>query len=190
MEKGIMKKAIKDADEPCYRIKSIETVYMGIDPGKNGGLALLVENELELYPIPLIHNEVDWKILLTWSHTIKRNYPKMIIVLEKVHSIFGSSAGANFTFGGVYFGLMVICTYLNKPLHHIQPKTWQKVMFEGVPIKYKTGKKSKDTKAMALLAARNIFPGETFLKTTRCSKPHDGFIDAALMAKYAQMKLK
>ena len=39
-----------------------------------------------------------------------------------------------------------------------------------------------DTKATSLNAARRIFPGETFLATPRSKKPHDGLVDAALIA--------
>ncbi len=65
----------------------------------------------------------------------------------------------------------------------IQPKAWQKKLWEGVRPIVKNGK--IDTKAMSLSAASKLFPKETFLRTVRCKKPDDNFVDAALIAYYA-----
>ena len=43
-----------------------------------------------------------------------------------------------------------------------------------------------NTKAAALNVAKQIFPAETWLKSERCTKPHDGMIDAALLAEYGR----
>jgi len=38
-----------------------------------------------------------------------------------------------------------------------------------------------------LLKARQLWPDETWLASPRCTKPHDGMIDAALIAEYARI---
>lgn len=44
--------------------------------------------------------------------------------------------------------------------------------------------KSKDTKGAAATRAAQLFPGVDFRASARCRKPHDGMVDAALIAAY------
>lgn len=44
-----------------------------------------------------------------------------------------------------------------------------------------------DTKPRALAKALQLWPGETFLASERCRVPHDGMIDAALIAEYGRI---
>jgi hypothetical protein len=57
---------------------------------------------------------------------------------------------------------------------------WQKVMLPGCA--------KGDTKPAALARARQLWPAESWLASPRCSKPHDGMIDAALIAEYGRIK--
>jgi hypothetical protein len=60
---------------------------------------------------------------------------------------------------------------------------WQKTFWS----KPKMPKGQKfNTKAAALNVANQIFPGAQWLKSDRCTKPHDGMIDAALLAEYGR----
>lgn len=43
-----------------------------------------------------------------------------------------------------------------------------------------------DTKATSLLAAKRLFPNETFLATARSKVPHDGIVDAVLIGEYCK----
>ncbi|MFN5417677.1 MAG: hypothetical protein ACK5B9_11520 [Flavobacteriia bacterium] len=161
---------------------------IGIDVGKSGGIAIINEDgSLTLHTIPLIGKEVD---LLTMFKILQENTKeKHIVAIEDVTSLQGVSAKANFSFGenkGHYEGLLV---GMKATYQKVAPKTWQKVCWEGVPIQKKsTGK--NDTKATSLLSARRLFPNESFLATVRSSVPHDGLIDAALIAKYLEIKYR
>lgn len=159
--------------------------YVGIDPGKTGGVAVLNEDgSLELFTIPTVGTEVDLKLLYEFIESKTRG-PHMVC-LEDVHAIPGTGAGSNFSFGkikGQKEGMLVgmKATYVL-----VGPKTWQKTMWQGTPL-MKNAKGGNDTKAISLLAARKWFPNETFLATARSSKPHDGLVDAALMAKHMEI---
>ena len=154
--------------------------YIGIDPGKKGGIAILHEDgSLELKTFALIGTEVDPKSI--YEAILPNLAGEHIAGLEDVHSIHLSSAGSNFEFGrikGVIEGILVAsqASYLM-----VAPKTWQKIAWQGIPAMFDS-KQKKDTKAMSALAARRLFPKETFLATSRSSVPHDGLIDAALIA--------
>lgn len=179
------------------RSKRKATYFMAIDPGKTGSVVIISEDGSELYKfvVPLIQKEIDVARLSLyikrWSGYIKH------CVIEDVHQIFGVSSKANFQFGralGLLEGIISVCEI---PWSKVQPKTWQKEMWEGVrPVQINTGKKTKDgnikyktdTKATSLLAAKRLFPKETFLATKRSSVPHDGIIDALLISEYCRRK--
>ncbi len=174
-------------------------VSIGIDVGKKGALALLShDKKLRLYEaIPLINKEIDVtelsKIFKLWNST----YDIGIVGIEDVHSIFGAGAKANFQFGRC-LGLLEGFTIANGiPFIKVAPKAWQKEMWEGVDIiKDNTGKKTKqgnikyktNTKATSLIAAQRLFPGEEFLATERSYTPHDGIVDALLIAEHCRRK--
>jgi hypothetical protein len=63
--------------------------------------------------------------------------------------------------------------------HRITPQQWQKRMLPGCA---KGG-----TKPAALAKARQLWPAESWLASPRCTKPHDGMIDAALIAEYGRI---
>jgi hypothetical protein len=44
----------------------------------------------------------------------------------------------------------------------------------------------KDTKAMALMAVKRLFPNQKLTFGERATVPHDGLVDALLMAEYSR----
>lgn len=162
--------------------------YIGIDPGKSGGIAAISEEGgLALHKVPMIGKLVDINALRDILAMYNIEPGKSYYALEDVHSLPGTSAKSNFSFGenkGEYRGLMV---GLGLPYMEVQPKAWQKVAWEGVPMMKKPNKKT-DTKAMSLVAAKRLFPNQSFLATERSTKPHDGLVDAALIAYYLKCK--
>jgi hypothetical protein len=80
------------------------------------------------------------------------------------------------------------CIALSIPYVKIPAKTWQAKMFIGVEeiTKVSKGKKKRDTKAMALIAIRRLFPKLKLTFGERAVKPHDGLIDAVLMSEFAK----
>jgi hypothetical protein len=83
---------------------------------------------------------------------------------------------------GSFHAIRAVITSMRIPWHRITPQSWQKVMLP----KCKAG----DTKPRALALAMALWPQESFLASPRCKVPHDGLIDAALIAEYSRrMKL-
>ena len=165
---------------------------IGIDPGKNGGIFiydnLYAPNSYQFYQIPLIGKEFDTKGLSNIFGNINRM--RTHAVIEDVHSIFGASAGATFDFGfgcGLLEGILVSHGI---PYTKVQPKKWQAEMFEGIPLQQKsssTGKTvQKDTKRMAEMAAKRLFPNIDLRATEKCKKSHDGKVDALLICEYCR----
>lgn len=166
---------------------------IGIDIGSKGAIAFFHDGVLASYQaFPLIEGRPDLQA-----------FAKLMIdqvtgndvhaVIEDLHSIFGTSAKSNFQFGWINGAVEAILSTFAIPYTKVQAKKWQKTMWEGVrPVEVSTGKKDKkgnmkykvDTKATSLLAAKRLFPNESFLATARSKVPHDGIVDAVLIGLY------
>lgn len=166
--------------------------YIGIDPGKQGGIAILSETPPIVSIMPLIaKTEIDVQYIMS----LLFGYKNVHVVIEDVHSIFNMSAASNFEFG---FGCGMLYSTLKisgVPFTKVAPKTWQKEMWTGVkPVEILTKEKKKDgspkykidTKATSLLAVKRIFPNIDLRASERCEKDHDGIVDALLMAEFGR----
>ena len=172
-------------------------IAAAIDPGVTGGIAIL-SNPPQQFVTPLIGGKVDWREYAILFDKLKDCY----VVLEEVHSVFNSSAKANFTFGGMFYS--ALCLLHAKGIVHdlVPPKTWQAEIWTNTDKVFVTKKNKRDInvkrvdpKATSLLSARRLFPEISFLygdnetvKKGRRVKPHSGILDAYLMAEYCRRK--
>lgn len=170
-------------------------VYVGIDIGKHGALAVIAPNgNIQTIAMPMIKTEVDYHALSLFVSGIKTaSAGNMHVVFEKLGVIFGSSKQVAWSMGQQSGAVEMSCICQNVSYTKVNAKDWQKAMYQGIdeitkPAKAdsKTGKGSRDTKAMALMAIKRIFPDLTLTYGTRATVPHDGLIDAVLMAEYAR----
>ena len=163
--------------------------YIGIDIGKKGAIYMMNEDGTEDWRVamPMIKTQVDWHEL----NAILEPYQMFngMVVFEKLGVIFGSSKKTAFSMGEQYGAVRQCCIANNLRYTEVPAKKWQAEMFEGQVNILKTGSKSaRDTKAMALVAAKRLFPTVNLLMTKASSVPHDGLVDALLMAEYARRK--
>lgn len=157
----------------------IQKVYAGIDPGKNGGIVLVDENYniIEKHIMPIIVDQLN----VSKFREIFNNWTKkynLITALEDVHSISMSSAKANFNFGRILGATEASISLSGVSMIKVQPKTWQKIAHQGIT--------KGDAKEMSLAAATRLAPNENWVMNDnpRAFKPHDGVIDAYLIARY------
>lgn len=177
--------------------------FIGIDPGKDGGVVRIwngpykdVKNIVETFKIPLLANK-DYDIrglikILTDLHQECPTDRPPLVLLEDVHSIRGSSAKSNFSFGYGVGLIRCAVVSVNLPFVLIGPKKWQKVCFEGIrtiekvgPIKEGFGK--VDTKKMSQVACERLYPGVNLLGSERSKVAHKGIVDALLIAHYGRV---
>ena len=91
--------------------------YCGIDPGKNGGLVLLDENQQIVEQVKF--NKEEYIRILG-------SYKDMLILLEKVHSMPKQGVRSMFTFGE-NFGFIQGVIEANKHIYElIEPSKWKK----------------------------------------------------------------
>lgn len=179
-----------------------KTRIIGIDPGKTGAIVCITPGNpqtIEKWVVPTIGKELDLRGLVGILQ--KFVLLPVHVYIEDVHAIFGSAAGATFTFGFVCGAIQGIVAAAGFKYTLVQPKAWQKEIYQGIPeirkpsIRITKGKRAGklmqgklDTKAMSLLAAKRLFPDVDLTATERSTKPHEGIVDALLIAEYGSRR--
>lgn len=169
--------------------------YIGIDIGEKGAISVLTENSKEVYEshaMPSIGGVIDIHKFVELLKFYRGQ--DCHVVFEDLHAIFGSSAKSNHSFGrndGIVRGVVA---GLGLPFTPVDAKVWQKEMFVGVKKLQRKSSSGKtmvnDTKKMALIACKQLFPTADLLATKRSTVPHDGIVDSILMAEYNKRKFK
>lgn len=157
-----------------------DTVIVGIDNGISGGLCAVSAFDggvLAYRAMPIKKtaqtSEVDVTALLEWVEPYRKN---MIVCVEEPLKHAKSSQAMRSM--SISFGLILgACEAKRFEVIRTQVKEWQDVML---------GKRLAKgmTKVAALAAANKLWPTEQWLATSKSRTPHDGMIDAALIARY------
>lgn len=151
-------------------------IWVGIDPGKKGGFALVDEhNNIEAVELP----EILLLDKLLKKHKTIINH----LYLEKAMHIpregtKKQGAQSRFNYGESYGMIRGILIANEIPHSLVHPLTWQAAMFKHFK------KSQMSSKEKALAAANLVFKkNDSFwLKSSRSKKPHDGMVDAACLA--------
>ena len=164
-------------------------IYIGIDNGLTGALVALYDHPGP--PIAMTHmpskrhrnrNEVNIVAVMNWLHVTCDGWPENATFLMEEPNNSRTPSTAYSVAASFHAIRGLIESKSPVRFHRITPQSWQKVMLPGC--------KPGDTKPAALATAKRLWPAETWLASPRCSKPHDGMIDAALIAEYGrQLKL-
>lgn len=168
------------------------SIYIGIDPGKDGALSVIEGDFKRVYLTPKMGKEYDLNEMFALVQDISRFKDiKINACLENINSHSCPGRQAVFVMGkGVAYWEMALVAN-GVPYHMPTPATWQKVAWQGIPIQYKApvdGKKKKDTKNTSMVAAKRLFPDVDFRKSARCKNMHDGKVDSMLIAEYCRQK--
>jgi crossover junction endodeoxyribonuclease RuvC len=155
---------------------------MGIDPGLKGGMAIISPDGVIIEPIPTIDETIlDLPELSRW---LREWAPEIrMATLEKVGSMPKQGVASMFKFGQVFGATEALLAGFNIPYQLIRPQEWQKEMHQGC-----VG--SLDSKDKSYAAFARLFPNVNALKTDRCRKPHEGMVEALLMAEFTRRKFK
>lgn len=193
-----------------------QKIYIGFDPGADGGVVVLQGNEiLEKHTVPkreerstkaaktrdgekkkdargkLIYNMKKVMDEVAYCEIVKGlkiRYPDAVAVIERVKNIQSVGAVQNFMFGhnfGLIRGFIIACGF--KSFHQFTPQEWQKIVLHERDHKW-SAPGVKDTKGTTLNAFLRIFPNVDMRASSRSTNYHDGLVDAATIAKAAQIK--
>ena len=150
----------------------MKTVFVGIDPGKSGGVACIDTETGICYTVPYSD-----KALIDLCSLESRKGQNVMCCLEKVSAMPGQGVVSMFSFGQSVGYIKGVLEAFGIPYQEITPKKW----------KSEFGLNSD--KAASAEVCRKLFPDISLLATERCKKPHDGMAEALLMAEYARRKL-
>lgn len=152
----------------------MKTVFIGIDPGKSGGIALI--DTQENYQVAQEFSE-DGLISVCEEIRIKGKTMKVMCCLEKVGSRPGQGVVSMFNFGQSVGYIKGVLESFRIPYQEITPQKWKREF--GL---------TSDKAASAEVCGK-LFPDISLLATPKCRKPHDGMAESLLMAEYARRKL-
>ena len=147
----------------------------GIDPGKQGALAVIGEGEPSILLMPYVGKELDCRAVFSF---LKDNEVDGV-VLERQIGMAGQGRTSIFSIAKAYGELRACVEILGVPYLTPLPTQWTKVALAGVP---------GSGKARNVAASRRLFPNVN-LTPGRRTKPHDGIADALLLATFGKEKL-
>lgn len=143
-------------------------IFIGIDPGANGGLAVIYQSHTEAYPLK--KNSPKWIAdkLESLGET-----PVSTAMIELVHSMRGQGVVSSFNFGYNFGMLEGFLIGSGVPYERVTPQAWQK----GYGLFKQPGESHTDKKNRHKALAQELFPD---LKITHATA------DALLIAEYAR----
>lgn len=142
--------------------------YIGIDPGKSGGIALIGEVEVEVYPYS------DEKLIEIAGRC---SGEKCMCCVESVHALPKQGVSSTFSFGKSAGFIEGVLRSFGIAYQLIPPQRWKKEF----------GLNSDKQKSIEV--CKKLFPQVNLLATERSRKPHDGMAEALLIAEYCRRKL-
>tara|TARA_R110000737_G_scaffold190304_3_gene212000 strand:+ start:147 stop:713 length:567 start_codon:yes stop_codon:yes gene_type:complete len=169
-----------------------QDLWVGVDPGKTGGIAILDSSGgyVAHSPIPLVgvgtkRARVDCRAIKEWwlEVTLKNRWhvrPSRITwAIERVSSAPTDGVVGAFSFGKATGAIFAFAETMGFAITEISPKDWQKVWLAG-----QRKNTRKDIKASAALVAADRWPE---LSSDLRLKKNWGLADAALIAATARV---
>lgn len=96
-------------------------IFIGIDPGKNGGLVAINGKQLRVTPMP----DDEYGVWAWFSEIIEEHDPTdCVACIEEAHAYPGQGVCSMFQFGMGYGGLKMALSVSGIPFSIIKPKKW------------------------------------------------------------------
>ena len=158
------------------RVNYPTPMYLGIDPGASGGIAIVSGKESLTLPMPETENDL-WEWFNCRRPTV--HTPRVFACIEQVGGHVGGEGqpgSAMFKFGMGYGGLRMALVAAGIPFEAVTPQRWQKAM--GVTPRDHKRKETKTSFKNRLKArAQQLFPSQKITLATA---------DALLIAEYCR----
>lgn len=150
-------------------------MILTIDPGLKGAFCFYYDKEnINFYPMVDIYDIQSLKEILT-----KEDIPEMVYI-EKAQSMPSQGVRSMFSYGKHTGWVIGVLQGRGLKITEVPPQTWCKVAHAGITSYSGAG----SGKLKSLEAVNKLFP-ELSLIHGKGKKPHEGFVDALLMAYYA-----
>ena len=150
--------------------KSHSIKYIGIDPGKSGGIAVIDDNHIEVKKCPDSVQDMAFLFALILQETPPLH---VLVMIEKVWARPHDGRASVFTFAGNYGQWQGIIASHDITPHYVTPQVWMRAV--GCPKKLKKQVRKNYLKALA----KERFPDLSRKLTLATS-------DAMMIADYAK----
>jgi crossover junction endodeoxyribonuclease RuvC len=144
-------------------------IYIGIDPGKKGGVAVIDGDGVEVYAWD------DQTFVNVMATTMNKG--KCVAAVEKVGAMPGQGVTSMFSFGQSFGFILGVLTAFGIGYQLVPPTLWKREF--GL---------LHTEKQASVDVAKRLFPGVSLLPTERCRKESDGMADALCLCEYARRK--
>ena len=139
-------------------------IYIGIDPGKDGALAMI--SDVGAASVVVFDPDIYKSALRAFPGQARA-------VLEHVGAMPGHGVTSTFSFGENFGYIKGLLEAYQIPYELVRPQRWKKAF--GI-----------SGKNQSVEVCKRLFPGVSLRRTERCKKDHDGMAEALLMAEYAR----
>lgn len=163
--------------------------FIGIDPGKQGGLVCLRDKIHSITPMPSSERDVwDWFSMVTYSCS------SAVAVIERVHARPRQGVSSMFKFGCGYGGLRMALIAAGIPFEDVTPQTWLRDLSISPRKKTKTvlGVKPKESdrqwKEQLRAKAQQLFPRLSLWKEPKSKGKQLAVADALLIAEFCRRR--
>lgn len=153
---------------------SFVTSIIGIDPGLDGGVALIARDGVSVFDTPTIQvKKSKREYAIPEMVRLLRDSDPARVIIEAVHSMPRQGVTSSFNFGKGYGLWLGITAALGYPYDLVTPQRWKSVMLDGM---------AKD-KGASRVRAMQLFP----LVSDRLARVKDeGRAEALLIAEYGR----
>ena len=141
-------------------------IYIGVDPGKNGGIAVIDNDGAVAFPF-------SEERLLIYLEGIAHEY-ECVCYLEHVHAMPKQGVSSTFNFGMNFGFIQGVLKAYGIPYELVTPQKWKKEF------------SCTSDKNTSIEVCKRLFPGVNLKATDRCRKDHDGIAEAFLIAEYGR----
>ena len=131
-------------DKAMTQEKSHLTKYIGIDPGKSGGIAVIEGNHVEVKKCPASVQDMAFLFALILQETPPSH---TLVMIEKVWARPHDGRASVFTFAGNYGQWQGIIASHEITPHYVTPQVWMRAV--GCPKKLKKQDRKNYLKALA-----------------------------------------
>lgn len=150
-------------------------IYVGIDPGQKGGIAVMTVDKdsnfvSEAVAYPYSNDklkELAYNLTLDWSDNV-------FCMVEKVGAMPKQGVTSMFNFGANFGYILGVLEANQVPYELVSPQKWKKHF------------SLTNEKSLSVKVCKKLFPNLSLLPTSRCHKESDGMAEAALIALYAK----
>jgi hypothetical protein len=167
--------------------KNASAKIVGIDPGKQGGIAVIDFQEGSLHQ--LVKMPEGTHDLIGILSELVGDSPRLRVAVEEVSPFHGASSTSSFTFGRGFGRLEGVLDSLGIPWEPIKPQAWMRGL--RIPPRIKRGAKKESQKHFKLRLrdhARRLFPQASIWESSQSKQLE--VCDALLIAEcYRRLNL-